>query len=263
MPHSLVSSPSSSTENTNDDDVIEFNTADGIHLPHDEEEDSSPMRRRLLTLPVTDEFRVNSYTIGPQYYPAIGMQSNGNFVIAWYGQGQDGGGSDEVYAQCFNSNGALLGAPFQVNTYTAGTQSRPAIGVQSNGNFVIVWQDSGQDGISDDIYARHFNATGSPLTSDILVNTYTTSTQVNPAIGVQPNGDFIIAYASARPTINYLYAQRFNASASPLGTEFQVNTYIYQQASPAVGVQPDGNFIITYDSDMQDGSCFIFVIDRS
>src|SRR5262245_37811447 len=39
----------------------------------------------------------------------------------------------------------IPGPEFQVNTYTANGQSLPAVAADGNGNFVVVWQSSGQD----------------------------------------------------------------------------------------------------------------------
>ena len=36
------------------------------------------------------EFQVNTYTDDDQQYPAIAMDSNGNFVVVWRSEGQDG-----------------------------------------------------------------------------------------------------------------------------------------------------------------------------
>jgi hypothetical protein len=42
--------------------------------------------------PVTDEFRVNSYTYGDQERPAVASDPNGNLVAVWHSRAQDGSG---------------------------------------------------------------------------------------------------------------------------------------------------------------------------
>src|SRR5205823_5453711 len=67
------------------------------------------------------EFRVNSTTAGDQSASSVAMDGNGNFLVTWASQGQDGDGSG-VYAQQFDGTGAALGTEFRVNTASAGDQ---------------------------------------------------------------------------------------------------------------------------------------------
>ena len=75
--------------------------------------------RRFSTdgTPQATEFQVNAYTAGYQIGPVVATDPDGDFVIAWTSDGQDGyiGG---VFARRFNSGGMALGVEFQVNTYT-------------------------------------------------------------------------------------------------------------------------------------------------
>ena len=53
---------------------------------------------------VGSEFLVNSTTTGNQAYPAAAMDADGDFVIAWQSDGQDGS-SYGVYAQRYTASG--------------------------------------------------------------------------------------------------------------------------------------------------------------
>ncbi|NJK35917.1 MAG: hypothetical protein HC919_13810, partial [Oscillatoriales cyanobacterium SM2_2_1] len=64
-----------------------------------------------------NEFRVNTYTINEQRYPAISYSPGGEFVVVWQSFGQDGSDGG-LYAQRFSSTGSALGNEFRVNTYT-------------------------------------------------------------------------------------------------------------------------------------------------
>jgi hypothetical protein len=257
MPHSLASSASSATENTNDD-VIEFNTADGIHLPHDEESDSSPMRRRLLTLPVAGEFQVNTYTPYNQQVPAIAMQPNGNFVIVWNGQGPESPSDINVYGRIFDVSGSPLTPQFRVDVNTA-TQQLPDVAAQFNGDFIVIWDAITLDG--QDIYGQRFDIFGNQINSNFLINSYTAGNQNDPRLAVQPNNNFIVTWTSYLPNGDSygIYAQRFNAIGLPLGSEFRVNSNTITtnvKHSPSIGVQTNGDFVIAWSSFLQDGDNF-------
>ncbi len=89
------------------------------------------------------EFKVNTYSTGQQLFPAVGMDAAGDFVITWSSNGQDGSGYG-VYAQRYNSSGAVQGGEFKVNTYTTSNQFSPSIAMDAAGDFVIAF--AGGDG---------------------------------------------------------------------------------------------------------------------
>ena len=52
------------------------------------------------------------------------------------------------------------GGEFQVNTYTTGNQSYPAVAMDADGDFVVAWTEPGQDGSGYGVFARRFTARG-------------------------------------------------------------------------------------------------------
>jgi len=88
------------------------------------------------------------------------------------------------------------------------------------------------------------------------VNTYTASAQDYPAIGMNAAGDFVVSWMSYQQDGSSwgIFGQMFDSGGSPVGAEFQVNTYTTNyQASPAVGVSAAGDFVVSWMSP-QDGS---------
>jgi len=86
---------------------------------------------------------VNTYTTGRQQSPAVAADPAGGFVVVWqsgsyYGtEGQDGSNIG-VFGQRLDAAASPVGGEFQVNTYTTGRQSTPAVAVQPTGGFVVV-----------------------------------------------------------------------------------------------------------------------------
>ena len=74
-----------------------------------------------------------------------------------------------------------------VNTTTSGDQwtywwSIRTIAVQPSGGFIGVWIDhNGTDGQGDGIYCQRFDANGTKIGAETLVNTTTTGDQFSPA----------------------------------------------------------------------------------
>jgi hypothetical protein len=89
------------------------------------------------------------------------------------------------------------------------------------------------------------------------VNTYTTGLQANPSVAAEATGAFVIAWTSAGPdgAGEGIFGQRYDASGTPVGSEFQINSYTTgEQYGPRVASDPDGNFVVVWVSAGQDGS---------
>ncbi len=157
------------------------------------------------------EFQVNTYSASTQASASIEIDSAGNFVIVWHSYGQDGDESG-VYAQHFDNNGNRIGTEIQVNTYIKRTQSSPSIGMDSFGNYLVVWQSYEQDGDGWGIYARYLDNNGNPLSTEFQVNTYTTSFQITTRIAMNSTGHYVITWQSRDQDGDWygIYAQRFD-----------------------------------------------------
>ena len=70
---------------------------------------------------LSSDFHVNTYTEGNQLSPAVIADADGNFVVSWSSQDQDGD-LRGIYARRFDSEGAALSEEFPVNVLTAGDQ---------------------------------------------------------------------------------------------------------------------------------------------
>ncbi len=94
------------------------------------------------------EFQVNSYTSSNQGDPAVATASDGDFVVVWRNAGSTATDSSNysVQGQRYASDGSVLGGEFQVNSYTTDYQKDPAVGMVSDGDFVVVWTSGGSGG---------------------------------------------------------------------------------------------------------------------
>jgi hypothetical protein len=106
--------------------------------------------------PLGPEVRVNTWTTGPQAYPAVALDSSGNFVVVRWSSYQEG--YSNVFGQRYASTGAPLGPEFRVNTHTSNAQFRPSVASDSSGNFVVVWWSAFQDGAETGIFGQRYSA---------------------------------------------------------------------------------------------------------
>jgi parallel beta-helix repeat protein len=207
---------------------------------------------------VGGEFRVNSYLKGFQTKSDVTALKNGGFVITWQSEGQDGS-EEGVYAQRYDINGIKVGGEFKVNTVTSNFQNDPSITTLNDGSFVITWQSNGQDSDSYGIYGQRYDSNGNTLGGQFLLNNRTVGSQNRPDITALDNGGFVATWnSSGQDGSEYgIFARVFNSSASPVGNEFQVNTFSSDnQIKPAIADLSDGGFVITWRSLGQNANDF-------
>jgi hypothetical protein len=160
--------------------------------------------------PLTSEFQVNSYTTGVQGLARVASDRNGDFVVVWIGYGgQDGSGSG-IFGQFYDPTGTPFGSEFQVNTYTPGYQLLPRVAADESGSFVVVWASLFQDGSGYGIFGQGLDGLG-PQGVEFQINSYTTASQVSPAVARSPDGDFVVAWHSyGQDGSSYgVFAQRY------------------------------------------------------
>ncbi len=200
-----------------------------------------------------NDIHVNTHTTGYQMTPTIGMDADGDFVIAWTSQNQDGS-SDGVYAQRFNAAGTPQGTEFRANTYTTNVQRSPSLAMDDSGNFVIAWESDGQDGDGSGIYAQRYNAAGTPQGSEQRINLFTTSVQYSPAVAMDADGDFVVAWhGDDGIETTGVYARSFNADGTARENDFRVNTNTLG-TDPVIASDANGDFVVAWQSSYdQDG----------
>jgi hypothetical protein len=200
------------------------------------------------------EFRVNSTVANNQYDASVGMDANGNFVVAWSSDAQDGSGAG-VYAQRYNAAGVAQGGEFRVNTTTANAQVIPMVAMDAVGNFVVVWQSTGQDGSLEGIFGQRYNAAGVAQGGEFGVNVTTAGNQYLDDIAMDAAGNFAVSYSSALDgSGDGVYVRRFDAAGNPLSGEVRANTTTTNDQNwSSVAMDPNGNYVVAWRSNLQDG----------
>ncbi|HYW79162.1 MAG TPA: hypothetical protein VE890_06265, partial [Thermoguttaceae bacterium] len=105
-------------------------------------------------------FLVNVDTANPQFDPAVDMDDQGNFVIAWANGGQELSYFNHIAVQRFDRDGQRLGNAFQVNAETTSIQFAPYVALSPANDFVITWSKT-----DDPMYAI---GAAAPVNSTVL-----------------------------------------------------------------------------------------------
>jgi hypothetical protein len=154
---------------------------------------------------------------GPAYDPMLAMSTSGNITAIWRDLRN---GNADIYAQRLDISGHHLWATDICVESTNGTadQTEPAIAVDSNGNSIVMWNDS-RNG-HPDIYAQRFDSNGNQLwSSDVRINSDGEVTLYSsPALAIDSDGNVIAAWDAAHPGGPDIYAQRLDANGNRLWT---------------------------------------------
>lgn len=118
--------------------------------------------------PVGPRVQVNRFTENDQSQPAVATDAAGNAVIVWSSYGQDGelGG---IFARKLDTSLAARGDEISINEDPLGHQSRPQVGFDAAGSFVVAWETELDEHVPSRISFRKFSSSGTPLGPEITV----------------------------------------------------------------------------------------------
>ena len=203
--------------------------------------------------PIAGQFQVNSLTEGSQNAPHVGVDASGRFVVVWT--------SDEPRGQRLAADGSFLGAEFGIATYTSGTQIRTDVAVDPDGSFLVVWQNDGPGAGPDarGIQGQRFASDGSQVGSQFQVNSYSTGNQVIPAVARSSSGEFLVVWSSYQGSpggdnSGSAVGRRLASDGSPIGTDFQINTYTTDRQRAPKPTTTGDHFVVVWVSEGSTGT---------
>ena len=160
------------------------------------------------------------------------------------------------------SDGVNQSPPAGQYTYATTADS---VASDADGDYVAAWTDTtaGQEGVWVRMYTQVtvLNSDGSRTTSAVGSNPIHVSldtTASDASVARDVDGDFVVTWSAWNSTTNWdVYAQQFNAAGQAVGNTFRVNsTTTDVQRYSSVALDADGDFVVTWQSNLQDGSGF-------
>ena len=144
-----------------------------------------------------------------------------------------------------------FGDDLKMNTYTANEQINPSVAALDNGNFVVVWQSSGQDAediSSNGIYGRLFSSTGTALGSEFAITIPGNDIdETTPVVTALNDGRFVVAYNTTPGTNGLDIAYRIIEADGTVGSELLANMEVSNdQYAPSITTLSDGSFVIVW-----------------
>ncbi|MEH0887407.1 Ig-like domain-containing protein, partial [Enterobacter sp. UNJFSC 003] len=219
--------------------------------------------------PVTDEINLASTGLstglignsnGWSSLPSITQLSGGQIAITYAVKGTGYDTSVMMYDPVTHT----AGTPTVVNQTTAGDQASATVSALDNGNFVVSWDSSdnnGPDQSGYSVWGRIYDESGKALSNEFLINTDTVGNQHLPTVVSRADGSFVAVFISATDgdagTGTYgIYAQDFDANGNKVGQEMQINQLTYgDQVDVSATFVEGGQLYVTWtDEGVGDGS---------
>jgi len=203
---------------------------------------------------VGTRFQVNTYTSGYQSYGDIAVHDDNSFVITW---NSNPIGPSSMLGQRFDSTGAPAGTEFLVTSYGTG-QGFPSVAPLGAGRFLATYRGPGEQ-----IVSQRYDSDGTPLGGELQVSDGDAVYGAGaPDVGVDDDGTFVVAWlekqSSSKPST--VRARPYDATPSPTGAEFQVNTYKHSQSlggypsNVSIASDGAGSMLAVWESRGQNGT---------
>ncbi|MEO8197408.1 MAG: hypothetical protein ABI689_11885 [Thermoanaerobaculia bacterium] len=164
-------------------------------------------------VPVGGVFTVSSSASGEKRLADIEADLSGRSVVVWESIGQDGSATG-IYGQRLDRGGARIGSELQVSSNALSDQTKPAVAVDSFGNFVVAFESSQESNeLVQDIFIRAYRADGTPRGEQVRANEVILEEQSYPAMALTDSGLVQVAYQSWR-----------NPTGEPFGYNYDILT---------------------------------------
>jgi hypothetical protein len=161
---------------------------------------------------LTNEFLLTTpaFTTASQSLPRVAVDGQNRFVVVWQSELGDGS-SSAIIGRRFDVNALPLGPEFVVNSTTLNAQTEARVATESNGDFIVTWQDW-STGTVRGMY-RRFDGALQPKGPDAPIDPTLTST-ARPEVIVDPSGgDVVFAFEYWGGADGDVYLRRYQASS--------------------------------------------------
>ncbi|MCF7709281.1 MAG: fibronectin type III domain-containing protein [Verrucomicrobia bacterium] len=197
---------------------------------------------------VSDPLRINKSAEGDQENPAVALLEDDGAVFVWQGGEL---GFQHIYARFMTSTNTFTTENDVLVSNDEYYQQDPAVVGLKNGNVLIVWSSSEQDGEYQGVFARLFGPDGEPLGAEFQVNRFTDFNQRTPSVEVLEDGRAVISWISEQqrgPRTFDVYARVIDENGDFLTTnEIRLNQTDDVCANPVISANKElGGFMVAW-----------------
>ncbi len=199
---------------------------------------------------IGNNFLVNTEGVSAhQWYPYCAMDASNNAIIVWMDYRA---GMFQIYGRLYDNNCNPAGPEFVIND-TSGEGYYASVSMNSTGYFLTSWMDL-RDGDAN-IYCQLFSPDGSPIGSNIRVNTDAAQVyQGYPACAIADNRNIAIAWEDTRNGSYDVYFQWLDSTGNPIGDNERVNDNPVNHNdcySPTCAFDKSGRLVVMFNNELE------------
>ncbi len=201
-----------------------------------------PLEGRAL-MSLAAEFGANTTTRDAQYDSDNASSADGHSVIVW--TDRVSATNRDVRAQLYN-NGVATGAEIVIES-GATDETQPAVSMDADGDFVVVWTRTQADGTRN-IRARLYDSAGSPHTDPFDATDVGGVQDYEPDVAMDAEGGFVVVFtwdtSGGDQDIDFW---KFDRDGQPLDLGPRTIARTPQpETRPSIARTPDGRFAVAY-----------------
>lgn len=202
--------------------------------------------------PLGNRFRVHRAQRGLQRNPAVALDGDGGFLVAWeVDDDVTGVGPNEgVYVRRFNDRGAAVGPEIKLDERVGVSARLPALAAGADGGFLAVWQGEGDGTDGNDVFARLLDADGAPVGPQFQLNGPLPRDQFGPAVAAGADGNYLAVWYGPieNPVYYRVFGQMVGADGALLGPELRISESEVERAHalPKVAAAPSGEYLVAW-----------------
>lgn len=170
-------------------------------------------------------------------------------VLLWSDSADWGLASAALFAQRYDSQGAVIGDPILVGGVAAVDTDAADVALESDGDFLVVWDGYSMSSSGRRIHAQRFDASGARQGETVRVNDNRILASADPSVAIDPQGGFFAVWAESDRDGDRsgIFGRRFDASDTPLSPDQQINTTsVNTQYLPDVAIAADGTALVVF-----------------
>lgn len=203
--------------------------------------------------PVGRRFRAHRVQRGLQRNPAVAIDGEGGFLIAWDSSDEviGIGPTDGVWARRFNARGLAVGPEVKLDDDPGVLARLPALAAGGGGGFLAVWEGEGDGTDGTEVYGRLLDERGQAVGPQFQLNTSIEHDQRAASVAAGRDGDYVVVWHAPRAgsQIHYrIFGQVVGAAGALLGSELQISASEVERAHalPRITAAPTGEFLVAW-----------------
>ncbi len=179
-----------------------------------------------------------------QLTPAV-ISYSGQWLAVW--RDNRNGNYTDIYGSRISASGTVNDPSGILISTSVQSQSMPAVAFDGT-NYLVVWQEARNGGLSTDIYGMRIDASGRQLNTDALAISTVSGGQKNPAVAFDNDSIYLVVWDDDRSgSGDDIYGCRVTTSGNVLDPPgIAISTATDNQEFPSVAF--DGtNFLVVWD----------------